>query len=91
MANEVAEHQTVVIFTKLNMDIDKPVPVVNLPPVMFICGISKQVRTGNIQGAWDPDRSVAVVTSVGVPVEEALSDIIMNSKRAVIRLECDFE
>ena len=45
-----------VILKKKNMDADKPIPVVNLPPVMSIGGPSKQVRTGNIQGAWDPDR-----------------------------------
>ena len=44
-----------VLFTKDNTDTDKPVPVVNLPPVRFICGPPKQERTGNIQGAWDPN------------------------------------
>ena len=61
-----------VIFTKENMDADKPIPVVNLPPVRFLSGPSKQVRTGNIQGAWYPYRLVAVIMSVIVPVEEAL-------------------
>ena len=75
-----------VIFTKENMDSDKPVPVVILPPVRFIGGTSNQVRTVNIKGAWDPDRSVAVVTAVGVPVQEELSDIGINSKRSVIHL-----
>ena len=73
------------------MDADKPVPVVNLPPVIFIGGPSKKVITGKIQGAWDTDRSVAVVTAVGVPVEGALADIGMNSRRVVIHLECDCE
>ena len=68
------------------MDSDKPVPVVNLPPVSFIGGTSKQGITGNIQGAWDPDRSVALVTAVCVLVEETLSEIGINSKRAVIHL-----
>ena len=53
-----------------NMDADKPVPVVNLPLVRFICGPSNQERAGNIQGEWDPDRLVAGVTAVGVLVEE---------------------
>ena len=47
---------------------------------------TKQVITVNIQGVWDPGISVVVVTAVGVPVEEVLSDIGMNSKRAVIHL-----
>ena len=73
------------------MDADKPVPVVNLPHVRFICGPSKQGRTGNIQGEWDPDILVAVIMALGVPVEEALSDIGKNSRIAAIHLECDGE
>ena len=68
------------------MDSDKPVLVVNPPPVRFISGHSRQVSTGNIKKAWDPDISVAVVTAVGVPVEEELLDIGMNSERSVIHL-----
>ena len=45
-----------VLFTKGNTYADKPVPVVNLPPVRFIGDPSKQGITGNIQGAWDPNR-----------------------------------
>ena len=33
------------------MDADKPVPVVNIPPVRVIGGTSKQVITSNIQAA----------------------------------------
>ena len=91
MVKEGSYHQPVVIFTKENIDADKPVPVVNLPPVSFIGSPSEQRITGNIQVAWDPDRSVAVITSVGVPVEEVLSDIGSNSRRAVIHLEFDGE
>ena len=69
MLKEVAEHHPVVLFTKENTDTNKLVPVINLPPVMFIGGPSKQVITGSIHGAWDPDRLVAVITAVGVPVE----------------------
>ena len=61
-----------VIFTKEGTYADKPVTVVNIPPVRYICGPSKQGIKSNIQGALDPDRSVSVVTSVDVPVEEAL-------------------
>ena len=77
------------IFTKENMDADKPVPVVNIPPVRFIGGPSKHGKTGNIQGAWYPDISVAVVIVVGILVEEELLGIGMKSKREVIHLECD--
>ena len=73
------------------MEAYKPIPVVNLPPVRFIVLPSKQVITGNIQGLWDLDRSVAVVTAVGVPVEESLADVGMNYRRAEILLECDCE
>ena len=61
-----------VLFTKENTDADKPVPVVNLPPVRFIGGISKQGITGNIQGACDSDILIAVIADVDVPVEELL-------------------
>ena len=57
----------------------------------FIGGTSNKGRTGNIQGEWNQDRLVSVVTAVGVPVEEALSDIVMNARREVTHLECDFE
>ena len=66
---EGAYHQLVVIFTKDNMDADKSVTVVNITPVSFIGGPSKQERTGNIQGAGDTDRSVSGITDGGVPVE----------------------
>ena len=72
MVKEVSDHQPVVIFTKEGTDADKPVTVVNIPPVRYIYGPSKQGITGNIQGALDPDRSVAMVTAVGVRVAEAL-------------------
>ena len=52
MIKEGADHLSVVIFTKYNMESDKPVPVLNLPPVRFLGVPSKQVRTGNIQGVW---------------------------------------
>ena len=57
----------------------------------FIGGASKQGITGNIQGLWYPDRSVVVVTDVVVLVEESLSKIVINSRRAVIRLEFNGE
>ena len=68
---------------------DKSVPVANVPLVIFIGGPTNQRRTGNIQGAWDPEILVAVITMVGVPVEEALVDIVMNSRKVMIHLECE--
>ena len=44
-----------------------------------------------MDNAWDLDRSVAVVTAVGVPVDEALEDIGRNARREVIHLKCDYE
>ena len=74
---------------KHNMEAYKPIPVVNLPPLRFIGGLSKHIITGNMQGVWDPDISVAVVTAVGVSAEEALFYIGMNTRSMLIRLECD--
>ena len=48
MLKEVADHQSVVLFTKDNIDSDKPVLVVNLPPVRFIGDPIRQGRTGSI-------------------------------------------
>ena len=81
----------VVIFTKEIMDIDKPVIVVNLSPVRFIDGPTNKGIKVNIQGAWDPKTLVHVITTVGVPAEEAFLDIGMNPKRAAIHLERDCE
>ena len=39
----------------------------------------------------NPERSVAVITTLGVPVEEALDDIVTNSRNVVIHMECDGE
>ena len=71
------------------MDSDKPVPVVTLPPVRFIGGPTNQGRTGNIQGACYPEISVAVITTVSIPVEDDFDDIGMNSRKVVIRVEYD--
>ena len=58
---------------------------------MFIVVPPKQVITGNIRGLWDPDKSVEVVTAVGVPLEEAFTNIGINAWREVINLEYDYE
>ena len=57
----------------------------------FICGPAKQVITGNMQREWDTYILVAVIMSMGVPVEEVLLYIVMNAKRSVTNLECDGE
>ena len=91
MVKEGADHQPMVLFKKENTDADKRVPVINCPPVRFIGAPPKQGITGNIQGEWDPDILVAVITEVGVPADEALSDIGMDDRRSVINLEYDGE
>ena len=68
---------------------DKPVPVVNIPPVMCIGGQSNQGRIGSIQGDWDTEISVAVIATVGLPVEEYLADIGINFRKVVIIMEYD--
>ena len=86
-----ANHQPVVLFKKENMDTDEPVPVAILPPMRFIGGHTRQGRTGSIQVSWDPERSVAVITTVGIPVEEAFPDIGIKNRNVVIHMECDGE
>ena len=48
-------------------------------------------RTGSIQGSSDPERSVAVITTVGIPVEGKLAGIGMETINLVIHMECDGE
>ena len=91
MVKESADHQPVVLFTKDNTGADKPAPLVILPPVRFIGGPTRKVRTVSIQESWDPERSVAVITTVGIPVEEDLDDIGMKTINMVVHMECDGE
>ena len=91
MVKEGEDNHPVVIFNKEKMDADKPVPVVNLPPARFIDVPTRKVRTGSIQGSYDPERPVAVITTVGVPVEEDLDDIGMKTRNVVIHMDCDGE
>ena len=91
MVKERADHQPVVTFTNENMGAYKPVPVVIIPPVRFIGCPARKGRTVSIQGSWDPERSVAVITTVGIPMEGALADIGMETRNLVIHMECDGE
>ena len=91
MVKERADHQPVVLFTKDNIGADKPVPVVILPPVRFIGGPTRQEKIGITQVSWDPEISVDVITRVGIPVEEALDDIVIKTRNVVIHMECDGE
>ena len=43
-----------VIFTKVSMDLDKPFPEENKPPVRFIGEPPRQVRAVIIQESWYP-------------------------------------
>ena len=64
MVQEREYHLPVVLFTKDNINANKPIPVVNLPHVMFIGGPKIQGRTGIIQVSWDPERSLALIIMV---------------------------
>ena len=75
-----------VLFTKENMGAYKPVPVVILPPVRFIGGPTRHGITGIIQLSWDPEISVAVITTVGMPLNGALDDIGMKTRNMVINI-----
>ena len=77
-----------VLLTKDSMYADKPIQVENLPPVRFIGGASNKVIIGNIKGSWDPEILVAVITTVGIPMEDSLADIGIKSRNMMIRLEC---
>ena len=66
----VIYNQTVVLLTKDSLYSDKPILVRNIPPLNLSGGTANQGRTGNTEVYLDPDRSVAVVTTVVVPVED---------------------
>ena len=91
MLKSRADHHPVLLFKKENMNTYKPVPVVILPPVRFIGGTTRQGITGIIQVSWYPEISVAVITTVWIPVEEDLADIGIKTINVVINMECDGE
>ena len=55
MVKERANHLPAVLFTKENIYADKPVPVVNLPPVRFIGAPTRQGIIVSIQGDCYPE------------------------------------
>ena len=73
------------------MDVDKPITVVNFPPVRFIGGTTSHGRTVSIHVSWYPEKSVSVITTVGVPAEQSLAYIGMKTKNVVIHMNCDGE
>ena len=56
-----------------------PFTVENIPPMRLIGGTTNK------------EILVAVINTVGLPVEEALDDIGMKSKKVGIHTECDIE
>ena len=91
LVKEGADHPPSVLLKKYNINADKPVPVGNLPPMRFMGGSIKQGITGIIQVSWYPEISVAVITTVWIPVEEDLADIGIKTINVVINMECDGE
>ena len=91
MTKERLDHLPVVLFTKENMNADKPFLVVNIPPVRFIGGPISQGIIDRIQVSWYPKIFVAVITTVGVTVEEALDDIVIKAIKVAINMECGGE
>ena len=88
LVKEESDHPPVVLFTKYSMDAHKNVIVVNLLPTSFVGGTKIQGITCIIKGSWDPERLVEFIYTVGVPVEEALSDIGTNVMNVAIHMEC---
>ena len=78
-----------VLFKKESMDSDKPILVGNLPTLRFGGRPTSQRIIDNMKLECYPEITKAVITTVGVPVEEALSDIGMNYRKVVIHMECD--
>ena len=55
MVKKATEKNTVVIFTKNSMELDKTILVVNLPPLSFLGCFTTQGITYNMWGSWDPE------------------------------------
>ena len=53
MVKKATEKNTVVIFTKNSMELDKTILVVNLPPLSFLDGPTNQRIKVSMQGDWD--------------------------------------
>ena len=49
--------------------------MVILSPVRFIGVLKSQGRTIRIQVSWEPEKSISVVATVGILVDDALYDI----------------
>ena len=60
---------TVVLSTKESLSAYKLILVGNIPSLKLAVVPTNQGRTVHIQGYWDPDRSVAAVTAMGIPVD----------------------
>ena len=44
-----------------------------------------------MHGPWSPELSITMITSVGVPVEEALENNRMNATKVVVHMVCDYK
>ena len=53
IVKKATEKNTVVIFTKNSMELDKTILVVNLPPLSFLDGPTNQRIKVSMQGDWD--------------------------------------
>ena len=61
MVKKGEDHPPVVIFTRDSMDTDKPISVVNIPPLGFVGGPTNNLIRGNMQVYWDPEIPVSAV------------------------------
>lgn len=64
-----------------------PSPFCRLSTLPPICCVGQPLWPTADGSLWDPRRSVAVVSAIGAPVEEALAAIRMDPRAAIIRLE----
>ena len=75
---------------KIKYGCRKNVTVGNLLPLKFLGVPIRQGRKCNNLGAWYPERSIVVATEVGITVEEDLLDIMINDRKVMINIECDY-
>ena len=69
LTTRVAYNQIVLLFNKESLVEYNPSTIGNILLLEFSGGGTNKLRTGNMQVHWNPERSLAVLTDVGVPVD----------------------
>ena len=81
------DKKPLVLFTRYVLYAEKLVPVLKIPPLMFVVGPKNKLITVIIHVSWDQYIFVVVVASVGVPVKDYLVYIVIYSIKVVFLMD----